>query len=54
MALLFFNIGRHVGGHTGLSPNIAAKTTLCLYIVKRLIVTLRRADVTTSSSQHFS
>ena len=38
---------------TLLPPNIAAKTTFCLYIVKRLIVTLRRADVTTLSSQHF-
>ena len=38
---------------TLLPLNIAAKTTFCLYIVKRLIVTLRRADVTTLSSQHF-
>ena len=34
--------------------NMAAKTTFCLYLVKRLIVTLRCAvNVTTSSFQHF-
>ena len=38
---------------TLLPSNRAAKTTFCLYIVKRLIVKLRRADVTTSSFQHF-
>ena len=38
-----------------LSPSkMAAKTTFCLYLVKRLIVTLRCAvNVTTSSFQHF-
>ena len=34
--------------------NMAAKTTFCLYLAKRLIVTLRCAvNVTTSSFQHF-
>ena len=33
---------------------MVAKTTFCLYLVKRLIVTLRCAlNVTTSSFQHF-
>ena len=37
-----------------LPSNTAAKTTFCLYLVKRLIVTLRCAiNVTTSSFQHF-
>ena len=37
-----------------LPSNIAAKTTFCLYLVKRLIVTLRCAvNFTTSSFQHF-
>ena len=46
-------IGHHVGGHT-LPSNMAAKTTSCLYLVKRLIVTLRCAlNVTTSCFQHF-
>ena len=37
-----------------LPSNIAAKTTLCLYLVKRLIVTLRCAvNATTSSFQNF-
>ena len=36
-----------------LPPNIAGKTTLCLYLVKCLIVTLRCAvNVTTSSFQN--
>ena len=35
-------------------PPSAAKTTFCLYLVKRLIVTLRCAEnVTTSSFQQF-
>ena len=34
--------------------NMAAKTTFCFYLVKRLIVTLRCAvNVTTSSFQQF-
>ena len=38
-----------------LPSNMAAKTTFCLYLVKRLIVTLRCAvNVTTSSFQQFS
>ena len=38
-----------------LPSNMVAKTTFCLYLVKRLIVTLRCAvNVTTSSFQHFS
>ena len=38
-----------------LPSNMAAKTTFWLYLVKRLIVTLRCAvNVTTSSFQHFS
>ena len=46
-------IGCDVGGHT-LFSNMAAKTTFCLYLVKRLIVTLRCAvNVTTLSFQHF-
>ena len=37
-----------------LPSNMAAKTTFCLYLVKRLIVTLRCAvNVTTSFFQHF-
>ena len=37
-----------------LPSNMAAKTTFCLYLVKRLIFTLRCAvNVTTSSFQHF-
>ena len=37
-----------------LPSNMAAKTTFCLYLVKRLIVTLRCAvNVTTSYFQHF-
>ena len=37
-----------------LPSNMAAKTTFCLYLVKRLIVTLRCAvNVTTSSFQQF-
>ena len=37
-----------------LPSNMAAKTTFCLYLVKRLIVTLRcPVNVTTSSFQHF-
>ena len=37
-----------------LPSNMAAKTTFCLYLVKRLIVTLRCAEnVTTSSFQQF-
>ena len=41
-------IGRYVGGHT------LAKTTFCLYLVKRLIVTFRCAiNVTTSSFNIF-
>ena len=46
-------IGRHVGGHT-LASNMAAYTTFCLYLVKRLIVTLRcDVNVATSYFQHF-
>ena len=46
-------IGRHVGG-IPLPFNMAARTTFSLYLVKRLIVTLRCAvNVTTSSFQHF-
>ena len=43
-------IGRHVGGHT-----LALQHgTFCLYLVKRVIVTLRCAvNATTSSFQHF-
>ena len=38
-----------------LPSNRRAKTTFCLYLVKRLIATLRWAvNVTTSSFQHFS
>ena len=38
-----------------LPSNKPAKTTFCLYLVKRLIVTLRGAvNVTTSSFQHFT
>ena len=37
-----------------LPSNMAAKTTLCLYLVKRLIVTLScPVNVTTPSFQHF-
>jgi len=37
-----------------LSSKMAAKTTFCLYLVKRLIVTLRCAvNITTSYFQHF-
>jgi len=37
-----------------LRSNMAAKTTFCLYVVKRLIVMLRCAgNVTKSSFQHF-
>ena len=37
-----------------LPSNMAAKTSLCLYLVKRLKVTLRCAvNVPTSSSQNF-
>ena len=37
-----------------LPSNMAAKTTLCLYLGKRLVVTLRCVvNVTTSSFQHF-
>jgi len=50
-------IGRNVGGHTLqwlLLSDMAAKTAFCLYLVKRLIDTLRCAvNVTTSSFQHF-
>ena len=35
-------IGRHVGGHT-LALQHGGQTTFCLYLVKRLIVTVRRA-----------
>ena len=58
MALIFQQssmicIGRHVGGLI-LPYNMVAKTSFCLYLVKRLIVTLRCAvNVTTSSFQHF-
>ena len=47
--------GRHVVLEGILLPsNIAAKTTFFLYLVKRLIVSLRCAvNVTTSSFQHF-
>ena len=46
-------IGRHVGGHA-LASNMAAKTTFCLYHVKRMIVALRCAvNATISSFQHF-
>ena len=39
---------------TSLPSNMAANTTSCLYLVKRLIVTLTCAvNVTTSSLQHF-
>ena len=42
------------GTHLRKIFNMAAKTTFCLYLVKRLIVTLRCAvNVTTSSFQHF-
>ena len=42
------------GGFTRKGCLLAAKTTFCLCIVKRLIVTLRCAvNVTTSSYQHF-
>ena len=42
----------HVGGHT-LAPNMADKTTFCLDLVKRLIVTLRCVvNVPTSTFQH--
>ena len=45
-------IGCHVGGHT--PSNMAAKTTFCLYLVKRFIVMLRCAvNDTTSSFEHF-
>ena len=38
-----------------LPSDMMAKTTFCLYLVKRLIVTLRCVvNVTTSSFQHFS
>ena len=48
-------IGRQVGSDGILLPsNMAAKTNFCLYLVQRLIVTLRCAvNVTTSSFQHF-
>ena len=37
-----------------LPSNMAAETTFCLYLVKRLTVTLRCAvNVTTSPFQHF-
>ena len=37
-----------------LPSNMAAKTSFCLYLVKRLLVSLRcAANVTTSSFQHF-
>ena len=46
-------IGRHVGGHT-LVLQHGGQTTFCLYLVKRLIVTLRCAvNITTSYLQHF-
>ena len=44
----------YVGGHTLALKHMAAKTAFCLYLVKRLIVTLRCAvNVTTSSFQQF-
>ena len=49
-------IGRHVGGHTIMPSKMqhqAAKTTFCLDLVKRLIVTLRCAvNIPTSTFQH--
>ena len=58
MALRFFNkvvwivLAAMLEG-TLLPSNMAAKTTFCLYLVKRLIVTLRCAvNVTASSFQH--
>ena len=46
-------IGRHVG-RILLPSNMAAKTTSCLYLVQRFIVTLRCAvNVIISSFQHF-
>ena len=50
MALLFFNkVVRFV-----LAVNLSAKTTFSLYLVKRLIVTLRCAvNVSKSYFQHF-
>ena len=45
--------GRHVGGHT-LALQHGGQSYFCLYLVERLIVTLRCAvNVTTSSFQHF-
>ena len=47
-------IGCHVGGHTFALQQLVAKTTFCLYLVKRLIVTLKcSVKVTTLSFQHF-
>ena len=46
-------IGRHVGGHS-LALQDGRQNYFCIYLVKRLIVTLRCAvNVTTSSFQHF-
>ena len=51
------SIGSHVGGQLEyilLPSNMAAKTTFCLYLDKRWIVTLRCAEnVTTSSFNNF-
>ena len=45
--------GRHVGEHT-LALQHGGQSYFCLYLVERLIVTLRCAvNVTTSSFQHF-
>ena len=44
-----------IGRHARIPSNMAAKTTFCLYLVKRLIVTLRSdVNVTTSSFQQFT
>ena len=58
MALWFFNrvVWFVLDAMEGilLPSNMAAKTTFCLYLVQRLIVTLRCAvNVITSSFQHF-
>ena len=42
-------IGRHVEGIL-LPPSMVAKTSFCLYLVKRFIVTLRCAENVTKSS----
>ena len=45
--------GRHVGGHS-LALQHGGQATFCVYLVKRLVVTLRCAvNVTILSFQHF-